>query len=118
VEPHELFKREGNNIICEYPISFAQAALGATVRVPTLEGEAELKVPAGTQSGTQLRLRNLGIPDLRGYRQGDQIVKVMVETPAKLSKRQKELLQEFEELSDQKTNPLFQRFMDAITRSK
>ena len=117
VAPHDIFKRDGINIICDYPVSFVQAAVGATVRVPTLEGGAELKVPAGTQSGTQLRLRNLGLPDLRGYRQGDQIVRIIVETPAKLTKRQKELLKEFESLSDQKTHPILQRFKDTISKS-
>lgn len=114
VQPHELFNREGLDIICEYPISFAQAALGATVHVPTLRGEAELKIPAGSQSGAALRLRGLGMPDLRGYRQGDQIIKIIIEVPSKLTRRQRELLKEFEEESDAKSYPLHRRFMDMI----
>jgi len=115
VEQDERFERDGNTISCEVPISITQAALGDShVRVPTITGEAEIKVPAGTQSGTQFRLRGLGMPDLRGYGTGDLLVKVVVETPTKLSKRQKELLNEFQELSDQKTYPLHRRFLDTF----
>ncbi|MBI2423908.1 MAG: molecular chaperone DnaJ [Candidatus Hydrogenedentes bacterium] len=116
VEPHPLFERKDTTIICEVPINLAQATLGVTVRVPTLDGEAELKVPAGTQSGAQLRLRGLGMPDLRGYRQGDQIVRVIVETPAKLSKRQREILEEFESLSDDKAYPLKRKFDEKVSK--
>jgi molecular chaperone DnaJ len=116
VEPHEFFRRDGPTIFCEVPISFAQAALGATLHVPTLEGGAEVKIPAGTQSGTQFRLRGIGLPDLRGYRQGDQIVVVQVETPTRLSKKQRELLEEFEHLGDTKTYPLHERFLDLLKK--
>lgn len=114
VQPDERFQREGNTIICEVPINFTQAALGDTIRVPTIFGEAELKVPAGTQTGTQFRLRGMGMPDLRGYGQGDQIVKVVVETPKHLSKRQKELLKEFQEIGDKDNYPLYRRFLDTF----
>ncbi len=117
VQEHELFVREGTDIICEYPVSFTQAALGATVRVPTLKGEVELKVPAGSQPGSLLRMRGMGMPDLRGYRQGDQIVRLMVEVPQKLTKRQKELLQEFEKENDAKAYPLYKRFMDRLKKT-
>jgi molecular chaperone DnaJ len=117
VEQDELFTREGNTLICEIPVSFPQAALGDTIRVPTLTGEAELKIPAGTQSGTIFRLRGMGIVDLRGYSQGDQLVKVKVETPTRLSREQRDLLKRFEELSDSKTYPLHRRFMDALKRN-
>ena len=118
IEPHELFKRDGNNIICELPVTLVQATLGTTLRVPTLESEAELKIPAGTQSGAQLRLRGLGLPDLRGYRQGDQLVKVTVETPVKLSRKQKDLLRQLDEMSDTKNHPLQQRFFDAVKKNQ
>lgn len=114
VQNHEIFSREGIDIICEFPVSFTQAAIGATVRVPTLRGEADLKIPPGTQPSAMLRLRGLGMPDLRGYRQGDQIVKVMVEIPTKLTRRQKEILKEFDDESDAKTYPLHRRFMDIL----
>lgn len=117
VEPDEIFKREGNMLVCEMPISFPQAALGDTIRVPTLTGEAELKIPAGTQSGTVFRLRGMGLVDLRGYAQGDQLVKVKVETPTRLTREQKDLLKRFDELSDEKSYPLHKRFVDAIKRS-
>ena len=105
VAHHDLFERSGTDLLCIVPITFAQAALGATIRVPTISGMADLKVPAGTQTGTQLRLRGHGLPDMRGYRQGDQLVIVRVETPVKLTRRQKELLEEFEELSNNRTYP-------------
>lgn len=114
VEPDERFKREGTTIICEVPMSFTQAALGDTIRVPTLSGEAELKIPAGTQTGTQFRLRGMGMPDLRGYGQGDEIVKVVVETPKHLTKRQKELLKEFQESEGKENYPLYRRFLDSF----
>lgn len=118
VGKHALFERDGTTILCEVPITFSQAALGASVRVPTLEGEAELKIPPGTQTGTQLRLRGLGMPDLRGYRQGDQIVRVVVETPQKLSRKQKDLIKEFDEQSDGKTYPLRDKFTEDTEKSK
>lgn len=116
VEHDEMFEREGTTITCEVPISFPHAAIGTTIRVPTLFGEAELKVPPGTQSGALLRLRGLGLPDIHGYRQGDQIVRVRVETPVKLSRRQRELLEEFQETSDVKSYPLYHRFLDNLKR--
>ncbi len=114
VERHPLFDRDGNTILCSLPISFPQAVLGATINVPTIGGEVELKIPSGTQSGTVFKLRGMGLPDLRGYRQGDQLVTIQVETPAKLSKKQKELVKEFEELSTHKTYPLHKRFADKV----
>lgn len=117
VEPDDVFKREGNDLHCEVPISFPQAVLGASIKVPTLEGEADLKIPAGTQSGTMFRLRGLGIPDVRGYRKGDQIVTTHVETPTKLTKEQKDLIKRFDELSSTKTYPLHRRFLDKIKKS-
>ena len=118
VAPHELFARDGTMLLCEVPITFYQAALGDTIRVPTLDGEAELKIPAGTQPGTQLRLRGLGLPDLRGYRQGDLIVKVLVETPSRITRRQRDLLKEFEENGDPRSYPIQQEFREKARRSK
>lgn len=118
VQPHEIFQRDGTTVFCEAPVTFTEAALGATISVPTLEGSAELKIPAGTQSGNQLRLRGLGMPDLRGYRQGDQIVRVVVETPNKLSRKQKDLLQQLAESSDRRTYPKRARFEKQLERGK
>jgi molecular chaperone DnaJ len=117
VEEDELFERNGNDIVCEVPISFPQAVLGATIRVPTLKGEAELKVPPGTQSGTVFRLRGLGVPDVRGYQKGDQLVRVQVETPTKLSRDQKDLVKKLQESCDEKSHPLHKRFMDRLKQS-
>jgi len=102
---------------CDVPIHFSEAILGGTIKVPTLEGEAELKIPSGTQSGTLFKLRGLGIPDVRGYRKGDQIVHIQVETPTKLSKEQKELIRKFDDLSSTKTYPLHRRFVDKLKKS-
>ncbi len=118
VAPHELFARDGTMLVCEVPITFYQAAMGDTIRVPTLDGEAELKIPAGTQPGTQLRLRGLGLPDLRGYRQGDLIVKILVETPSRITRRQRDLLKEFEENGDPRSYPLQQEFREKSRRSR
>ncbi len=96
VRPHEIFSREGNHIICEMPISMVQAALGAKVDVPTLDGIVKMTIPPGTQTGKLFRLKGKGVPDLRSGRRGDEIVRIIVETPRNLSRRQKELLEEFE----------------------
>lgn len=117
VKPDEIFERSGNDIVCEVPISFAEAALGAAIRVPTLKGEAELKVPAGTQPGATLRLRGLGVPDIHGYHRGDQIVKVQVEVPTKLSREEREIIKKLQEVSDSKTHPLHRRFMEKLRKS-
>jgi molecular chaperone DnaJ len=96
VKEHPFFEREGNDLHCVIPISFAQAALGAEISVATLEGEQMLKVPEGTQSGTTLRIRGKGVPVLNSRGKGDLFVEVRVQTPGKLNKRQRELLQELE----------------------
>ena len=96
VKPHELFRRRGNDIYCEIPISFVQAALGDEILVPTLDGQARLRIPEGTQTGTSFRLRGEGVPHRFG--RGDQHVKVKVVTPIKLTPRQRQLLEEFAEV--------------------
>ncbi|WP_445612731.1 molecular chaperone DnaJ [Geobacillus sp. YF-1] len=98
VEPHEFFKRDGDDIYCEVPLSFAQAALGDEMEVPTLHGPVKLKIPAGTQTGTRFRLKGKGVPNVRGYGQGDQHVIVRVVTPTRLTEKQKQLLREFDRL--------------------
>ncbi|MFP3124595.1 molecular chaperone DnaJ [Ectobacillus funiculus] len=94
VRQHEFFERNGDDVICEMPLTFAQAALGDEVEVPTVHGKVKLKIPAGTQTGTEFRLKGKGAPNVRGYGQGDQYVIVRVVTPTKLTSRQKELLTE------------------------
>jgi len=94
VKPHAFFEREGKDLFCSVPISFSQAALGAEIVIPTLDGEYKLKVPEGTQSGTMLRVRGKGVPSIRGGGKGDLHVQVRVQTPGKLTRRQRELLTE------------------------
>src|SRR5256884_6575128 len=96
VKQHAFVEREGNDLHCVIPVSYGQAALGAEIPIPTLEGEQTLKVPEGTQSGTTLRIRGKGVPVLNGRGKGDLFVEVRVQTPSKLTKRQRELLQELD----------------------
>jgi molecular chaperone DnaJ len=98
VRKHPFFEREGNDLACEITVSFAQAALGARVEIPTLEGSEILKIPAGTQPGEIIRLKSKGIPDLSGRRKGDLFVKILVRTPENLSKEQKALLAKLAEV--------------------
>jgi molecular chaperone DnaJ len=105
VKEHPFFAREGNDLHCVIPISFAQASLGAELKVPTLEGEHALKVPEGVQSGTTLRIRGKGVPVLNSHGKGDLFVEVRVQTPTKLNKRQRELLQELEGITRMENKP-------------
>lgn len=115
IKPHKLFKRDGANVLCEVPISFVQASLGDTIEVPTLYGKVEMKIPAGLQSGTIMRLEGKGIPILRRENQkGDQLVRVKVLTPQRLSQEQKDLLRKFAALSDENVNPEQKSFMDKL----
>ena len=120
IKPHKLFQRRGNDVIIEIPITFVQASLGDTVQVPTLDGAVDLKIPAGIQTGTVLRIKGKGIPNLRGAGRGDQHVRIKVTTPQKLSARQKELLKEFGELSADAVNPeqksFYEKFKDLFTK--
>lgn len=99
VGEHPLFQRDGADVLCELPITFTQAALGAELEVPTLDGKVRYTIPEGTQTGTVFRLRGKGIPLLRSKSRGDQLVTVVVETPTKLSREQKELLRRLEDSS-------------------
>lgn len=97
VRPHQVFLREGNDLLCEMPIPFMVAALGGVIDVPTIAGPAKMKVPEGTQSGTLLRLKGKGVPALRGGGRGDLHIRVLVEVPASLNAEQRELLNRFSE---------------------
>lgn len=121
VKPHRVFKRDGDDLICELPISFVQAALGDELEVPTLEGNAKLKIPEGTQSGTIFRMRGKGVPNVSGFNRGDQHVVVRVVTPTKLSDKQKTLLKEFSRLGGEHTQTIntgdksfFEKMKDAF----
>ncbi len=115
VKPHPIFTRDYNNIICEVPVSFTQAALGAEIEVPTLNGKAKMKVPIGTQSGKVFRLRGKGIVDLRGGARGDEFIKVIVETPTNINTRQRQLLEEFAEISTEES-PLKKSFKEKLKK--
>lgn len=114
VRDHPLFVRDGQNIVCDIPITFPEAAIGAEIEVPTLKGKVKMKVPAGTQSGSIFRLRGKGAPDLRGYGHGDQLVRITVEVPRKLTAKQRELLEEFARDMRKEVNPLSKGFLDKV----
>ena len=112
VKPHPIFQRDGDDLLCEVPISFVDAALGAEVEVPALDGKTSIKVPPGTQPGTMFRLRGKGIKNVQGYGRGDLHVRVTVEVPTHLSATQKAKLQEFSALCSGKENPISQSFFE------
>jgi molecular chaperone DnaJ len=114
VRPHPIFAREANDVICEIPVSFPQAALGCEIDIPTLDGRISMKIPEGTQSGKVFRLRDKGIPVLQGYGRGDQLVVVKVETPVRLNKKQRELLEEFARVSGDEVHPMKKGFFDKV----
>jgi molecular chaperone DnaJ len=112
VKEHELFERQGDDLFCEIPIKFTLATLGGTIEVPTLFGKGSLKIPAATQSGTTFRLRDKGMPSLRGGRQGDQLVRVQVEVPQSLSGEQRKLLEDFARVSGDANEPTSRSFFE------
>ena len=112
VKAHEMFQRDGDDLICEVPVSFIQAALGTEIEVPTLEGRAAIKIPAGTQPATTFRVKGKGVKNLQGYGQGDLHVRVQVEVPTRLNHEQKAKLQEFAALCDNDVNPISKGFFD------
>ena len=111
---HPLFEREGSDIYCDIPITYAQAVLGAEITVPTIDGDVKYTIPEGTQSGTKFRLRGKGVKLLRRDARGDQYVTVNVEVPKKLSKKQKELLQDFDNSLDEKNHSKRENFFDKL----
>lgn len=96
VRPHPIFQREGDNLRCEVPVRFAQAALGATIEVPILDGATSIVIPPETQTGQEFRLRGQGVKSVRSRHTGDLFCTIVVETPVRLDKRQRELLEQFE----------------------
>lgn len=116
VKPHEIFQRDGDDLLCEVPVGFVQAALGAEIEVPTLGEKATVRIPAGTQSGTMFRLKGKGIKNIQGYGHGDLHVRIHVEVPTHLSAAQKAKLEEFAALCNGKESPLSQSFFDKAKR--
>lgn len=114
VSKHKLFEREATNLFCNVPVSMATAALGGDIEVPTIDGgRSRVKIPSGSQSGRQMRLRSKGMPALRGGSAGDMFIELAVETPVNLTSRQKELLREFEDLSED-NNPNSHSFFSSV----
>jgi molecular chaperone DnaJ len=117
VKSHEFFERQDEHIYCEIPLTFAQAALGDEIEVPTLTGKVKLKIPAGTQTGTFFRLKGKGVPRLRGSGHGDQHIKVVVVTPKNLTDEQKDLIREFATLSGEDTHGENESFFERMKRA-
>lgn len=117
VKTHEFFERDGDDVYCEVPLTFVQAALGDEIQVPTLHGKVQLKIPAGTQTGTRFRLKGKGIPNVRGYGQGDQHIIIKIITPRKLSDKQKQLLREFADISGETLDEHEEGFFSKMKRA-
>ena len=116
VRPHPIFERQGNNLYCEMPITFAEATLGAKVTVPTLEGSAEFTIPEGTQNGAVFSLKGKGVTSVNGKTRGDLRVKVNIEVPKNLTKKQKDLLGAFAESCGTKNHKEKQSFFDKFKK--
>lgn len=116
VRNHDIFEREGDNIYCKIPVSFATAVLGGSIEVPTLKGKESLKIPAGTQSGTKFRIKGKGVKNLRSHDTGHQIVTIIVEVPTNLNAEQKEALQKFADLCGDNVQPMKESFFEKAGR--
>jgi len=115
VKPHPIFSRHNNDIVCQVPISFTQAALGASIEVPTLRATERMEITAGTQHGEVFKLKGKGLPDVRNYRSvGDELVQILIEVPRKLSDKQKQLLREFANTEDADVMPGRKGFLDKL----
>jgi len=112
VKAHEIFQRDGDDLLCEVPVSFVQATLGAEIEVPTLESSTVIKIPAGTQSHSTFRVKGKGVKNLQGRGQGDLHVRVQVEVPTRLTAEQMAKLQEFAALCDENVNPISKSFFE------
>jgi molecular chaperone DnaJ len=114
VKPHPVFSRHNNDLVCQVPISFTQAALGGVIEVPTLKGTEKLDIPAGAQHGEVFKMKGRGLPDIRSYRNGDEIVQILIEIPKRLTPRQQELLREFADTEDNDVMPQKRGFLDKL----
>jgi len=116
IKPHEFLHRDRNDLIAVVPISFTQAALGATIEVPSLNGTRQLKIPAGMQYGSIFRIKDHGLPDIRTGRVGDQLVQIIIETPAKLNAEQQELLRQFAKTENKRVSPKSTSFFEKLKK--
>lgn len=116
IRPHDIFARQDNDLLCEVPIGFPTASLGGEIEVPTLQGAARLKIPAGTQHGTMFRLRGQGMPDVHGHSRGDMLVRAFVEVPSRLSRAQRDKLEEFAALANDDAYPQRRSWLEKAKR--
>jgi len=114
VSPHPIFHRDGPHLLVEYPVNLAQAALGADVEVPTMNGRVSMKIPAGTQSGIVFRVRGKGLPDVHDGRSGDLLVRVVIETPTNLNASQRKLLEELGRTLGDEVHPTRRSFLSKV----
>ncbi len=114
VQEHPIFTRQGDDLTCEVPISFTQAALGAQMEIPTISGRAILKIPPGSQTGMEFRIKGKGLPNIRGYGRGDLVARIFVEVPTHLTVTQRELLEQYARLENGAGSPLIQGFWDKV----
>lgn len=114
IKPHALFSRHNNDLVCQFPITFTQAALGGMVDIPTLKGQEQMEIPAGTQHGEVFKLKGKGLPDVRSHRMGDELVQVLVEIPRKLTEKQKHLLREYAATEEGTVLPQRKGFLDKL----
>src|SRR5205814_1031618 len=114
VKSHPLFSRHNNDLVCQVPISFTQAALGSKIEVPTLKGAEKFDIPAGTQHGEVFKLKGKGLPDIRSYKSGDELVQVMIEVPKKLTEQQRKILSEYAATEDTAVMPQRKGFLDKL----
>src|SRR5262249_33230913 len=114
VREHAIFQRDGSHLVCQVPVTFSQAALGAEIQVPTLDGPIPHELKRGLQSGDVVRIGGLGMPSLRGGRRGDLLIQVIVETPKHLTKRQEELFRELAEIDQKHVSPERKSFMEKL----
>ena len=112
MKEHEIFERQDDDLYCEIPVKFTLAALGGSIEAPTLNGKATLKIPAGTQSGTTFRLRGHGMPNIRSKQKGDQLVRIEIEVPIRLTPDQREKLEDFSIACGDAENPVSDGFFD------
>jgi molecular chaperone DnaJ len=116
VRPHEIFVRQGADLVCALPLTYPQVCLGDEVDVPVLDGKARLHVPPGTQPGQRLLIKGKGMPHLRGRGRGNAIYEVVVEVPARLSARERQLLEELREVSKESSGPLLASFLERMKK--
>jgi molecular chaperone DnaJ len=114
IKAHPIFSRHNNDLVCQFPITFTQAALGSSVEVPTLKGPEQMEIPSGTQHGEVFKLKGKGLPDVRSHRMGDELVQVLVEIPKKLTEKQKQLLRDFAATEDSNALPQRKGFLDKL----